>query len=84
MYMSELIAQVLAQSPPDVTEDDICAIVCKAEAAGNTVTVVDVLAEVWKIPPKPVKPMTEWEERRKIMDDLEQLRNALKGSQKQQ
>ena len=75
------INQILAQSPLHVTEDDVRRIISELD----TPTVVDVLARVWNLPPPPKRPENEWDERRRIVDDIEELRQkALKASKGQQ
>jgi hypothetical protein len=76
MDKSAVISEVLAQAPIGITEDEVRDVMNKLGVS----SVVQILAHLWKLPPKEEKPMTEWDRRRKIVDDMEELRKALKGS----
>lgn len=78
-----IIHQVLAQSPLHITEDDIKQIM--QEIANPSPSVADILALVWNIPELTKRRENEWDERRRIVDEIEELRQkALKASKGQQ
>lgn len=73
---TSIIDQVLRQSPPNITEEDvrrICSIL------GNTATVADILCTIYNLPTPPVTLKNdEWRQRNDFMDDLyADIQNAI-------
>lgn len=78
----DIVSQVIAQSPLHVTIDDVKSII---ETMQDPPTVVNILARVWNLSPPKQPRENEWDERRRIVNEIEEERiKALKGSKGQQ
>lgn len=72
--MDEKVAQVLSQSPLDVSEDRVRGII---EGMSEEASVTDILAIIWKLKPKVQPKEDQWRMRNDYMDAFyENIENA--------